>query len=197
MSPMDRRTFLKAAGAIGLASLIPISPAAAAPAVRGRTPIKHIIVDLQENRSFDHYYGVASFAGQYGVPEGYSQPDGNGGFVTPYHFGGLSTPDVSHTWVDTHSEYDGGAMDGFYTTDGINCMGYYTADDLQFYYSLAATSTLCANYFCSVLGPTYPNRFYSVAGTSGGITTNGIWGYGVFDYPIILDLLEDAHVSWK
>jgi phospholipase C len=131
------------------------------------------------------------------VPAGYSQPDGSGGSVQPYHFDSLSTPDVSHTWVDTHSEYDGGAMDGFYTTDGNNCMGYYTADDLPFYYSLFPTSTLCTNYFCSVLGPTYPNRFYSAAGTSGGITTNGIWGYGVFDYPIILDLLEDAHVSWK
>jgi phospholipase C len=47
------------------------------------------------------------------------------------------------------------------------------------------------------LGPTYPNRFYLVGGTSGGITTNGIYGYGVLDYPIILDLLEDAGVSWK
>ena len=88
-------------------------------------------------------------------------------------------------------------MDGFYTTDGINCMGYYTAGDLPFYYSLHDTSTLCTNYFCSQLGPTWPNRFYTAAGTSGGITTNGVWGYGVFDYPIILDLLEDAHVSWK
>jgi phospholipase C len=46
-------------------------------------------------------------------------------------------------------------------------------------------------------GPTYPNRFYLAAGTSGGITTNGVWGYGVLDYPIILDLLEAAGVSWK
>ena len=53
------------------------------------------------------------------------------------------------------------------------------------------------NYFCSVLGPTYPNRFYLAAGTSGGITTNSVYGYGVFDYPIILDLLEAAGVSWK
>ena len=88
-------------------------------------------------------------------------------------------------------------MDGFYTTDGIDCMGYYTGQELPFYYSLFDDSTLCANYFCSLLGPTWPNRFYLAAGTSGGITTNGVWGYGVFDYPIILDLLEDAGVSWK
>jgi phospholipase C len=87
-------------------------------------------------------------------------------------------------------------MDGFYTTDGINCLGYYTGQDLPFYYSLFGDYTLCANYFCPVMGPTYPNRFYLVAGTSGGITTNGIWGFGVFDYPIILDLLEAAGVTW-
>ena len=51
-----------------------------------------------------------------------------------------------------------------------------------------------------MLGPTWPNRFYLMAGTSGGITTNGLWGYGIFDsssWPIILDLLDDAEVSWK
>jgi len=57
--------------------------------------------------------------------------------------------------------------------------------------------TLCVNFFCSQLGPTWPNRFYLAAGTSGGITNNGVWGYGVFDYPIVLDLLEAAGVTWK
>jgi phospholipase C len=59
-------------------------------------------------------------------------------------------------------------MNGFYTTDGINCLGYYTQQDLPFYYSLFSEFTLCVNYFCPVMGPTYPNRFYLVAGTSGG-----------------------------
>jgi phospholipase C len=47
------------------------------------------------------------------------------------------------------------------------------------------------------MGPTYPNRFYLVAGTAGGVTTNGVYGYGVLDYPIILDLLEAAGITWK
>lgn len=88
-------------------------------------------------------------------------------------------------------------MDGFYTADGIWAMGYYTAAELPFYYSLFDEFTLCGNYFCSLLGPTWPNRFYFAAGTSGGITTNGLWGYGIFDYPIILDLLDAAGVTWK
>ncbi len=198
MSPFDRRTFLKGAGALGLASLVtPVMPGAAATFLKARNPIQHVIVDLQENRSFDHYYGFAPFVDPYGVPAGYTQPDGNGGTIAPYHFTSLTTPDIGHNWSATHAEYDGGAMDGFYTTDGIDCMGYYNAGDLPFYYGLHDSSTLCTNYFCSLLGPTWPNRFYTAAGTSGGITTNGVWGYGVFDYPIILDLLEDAHISWK
>jgi phospholipase C len=197
---IGRRDLLKGAGALGVAGLTaPLFSAAKALAgglPRGN-PIKHVVVDMQENRSFDHYYGFAPFVGGYGVPADYFQPDGHGGVVKPYHFPSLSTPDIGHSWGAMHSEYDGGKMDGFYTTDGINCMGYYTQADLPFYYSLFQSSTLCTNYFSSLMGPTWPNRFYLAAGTSGGITTNGIWGYGVFDYPIILDLLEDAGVSWK
>jgi phospholipase C len=195
---INRRTFLAAAGTLGVAGLATaVAPRLAAAFLKRPNPLKHIVVHLQENRSFDHYYGVAPFAGKYGVPAGYTQPDGAGGRVAPYHFTSLSTPDVGHSWSATHKEWNGGAMDGFYTADGIWAMGYYTAADLPFYYSLHGTSTLCVNYFCSLLGPTWPNRFYTAAGTSGGITTNGVWGYGVFDYPMILDLLDDAHVSWK
>jgi len=156
-----------------------------------------VVVDCQENRSFDHYYGYAPFAGSFGVPPGYAQPDGHSGFVSPCHFASFSTPDIGHSWSAMHAGYDGGAMDGCLTTDGLSCMGYYTQQDLPFYYSLLGDFTLRANYFSPVTGPTSPDRFYLVAGTSGGITTNGIWGYGVFDYPIILDLLEAAGITWK
>jgi phospholipase C len=198
MNRISRRTFLTAAGALGVAATaIAVAPSLVASFLRRRNPLQHIVIHLQENRSFDHYFGFAPFAGQYGVPAGYSQPDGAGGRIAPYHFTSLSTPDIGHSWQDSHGEWNGGAMDAFYTTDGVWSMGYYTDADLPFYYSLHDTSTLCANYFCSLLGPTWPNRFYSAAGTSGGITTNGVWGYGVFDHPMILDLLDDAHVSWK
>jgi phospholipase C len=197
---IGRRTLLKGAAMLGAAGVVaPLMPAPkawAAPSA-GSTPIEHIIISCQENRSFDHYFGFAPFVGGYGVPDGYSQPDGAGGNVAPYHFASLSTPDVPHSWGAMHSEYDGGAMDGFYTTAGINALGYYTDQDLPFYYSLFEDSTLCVNYFCSQLGPTWPNRFYLAAGTSGGITTNGVWGYGVFDYPMILDLLDAFGITWK
>jgi phospholipase C len=208
---IGRRAFLKGVGALGLAGLatplvgcdltggpgIRATPSVR-PAIRsGTTPIKHVIVDVQENRSFDHYFGFAPFVGSYGVPAGYAVPDGHAGLVVPHHLTSRSTTDIGHTWAAMHLTYNSGKMDGFFTTNRADALGYYGAADLPFYYGLFQSSTLCVNYFCSVLGPTYPNRFYLAAGTSGGITTNGVWGYGVFDYPIILDLLEEAGVTWK
>jgi phospholipase C len=205
---ISRRTFLRRAGAAGVTvaggTLWATAPAAARARrpVRVDTPIDHLVIACQENRSFDHYYGYAPQvqAKGFGPPPGYTQPDGHGGSVAPFEFTALSTPDIPHSWTAVHQQWDNGAMDGFYTTDGLNGMGYYTAAELPFYYSLFDNSALCANYFCSLLGPTWPNRFYFAAGTSGGITTNGVWGYGVFDstnYPIILDLLDEAGITWK
>ena len=124
----------------------------------------------------------------------------------PFELTALRSVDPPHGWSDVHAQYNGGKMDGFYrnsalrTGDGNNAIPYYTANELPFYYSLFKNSGLCANYFCSLLGPTWPNRFYLMSGTSGGITTNGLWGYGIFDspsWPIILDLLDEGDVSWK
>jgi phospholipase C len=203
-----RGTFLKKTGAAGIAvaggTLWATAPAAARAkrVTKAQAPIKQLIISCQENRSFDHYYGYAPQvqAKGFGPPRGYAQPNGNGSSVAPFEFTALSTPDIPHSWGAVHRQWDNGAMDGFYTTDGPNGMGYYTAAELPFYYSLFDNSALCANYFCSVLGPTWPNRFYFAAGTSGGITTNGVWGYGAFDstnYPIILDLLDEAGITWK
>ena len=210
----DRRTFLGKTGAAGVAvlggTLWATSPAAARARRSGRatTPIEHLVVSCQENRSFDHYYGYARQvqAKGFGPPRGYTQPDAGGSAHAPFEFTQLSTPDPPHGWSAVHEQYDGGEMDGFYVSsqseigDGDAAIGFYTERELPFYYSLFRNSALCANYFCSLLGPTWPNRFYLMSGTSGGITTNGVWGYGVFDsngWPIILDLLEEASVSWK
>src|SRR6266545_7089716 len=206
-----RRTFVKRTGA-GAAAVLGGSLYATGPAgararrvQKARTPIRHIVISCQENRSFDHYYGYAPQvqAKGYGPPPGYSQPDAAGNPHYPFEFTSLTTADPPHSWNAVHEQWNGGAMDGFYRSsaarigDGDAAIGYYTAQELPFYYSLFEDSALVVNYFCSVLGPTWPNRFYFAAGTSGGITTNGIWGYGIFDYPIILDLLDEAGVTWK
>jgi len=199
---VSRRTVLAGLGAAGVAGLgAPMWHAATGTTTQtssdGVWPVKHVVICAEENRSFDHYFGFAPWAGRHGVPAGYRQPDGSGGWVMPYHFNAPSTPDIPHDWTSMHAEWDGAAMDGFYTTGGINTLGYYTAADLDFYYSLHERFTLCANYFCSLMGPTYPNRLYLMAGTSGGLTDNNLTVPGQLRYPMILDLLEAHGITWK
>ena len=178
------------------ASIRVVSGAAASMMNSSANPINHILIACQENRSFDHYFGYYPRAGKFGVPSNYSQPDGNGGTVTPHHNFFPITGDNSHTWQDIHREWDRGKMDGFYTTNGSNALGYYDGSDLPYYYALADSFTLCGNYFCSLLGPSNPNRFSLMSGTAGGNTTNN-GNRGSFDWPTIVDLLDQHHISWK
>lgn len=159
--------------------------------------IQHILVACQENRTFDTYFGYYPKAGGFGVPSHYSQPDGKGGTVKPHHFTTHITHNINHDWDSIHREWNNGAMNGFYTTDGSDALGYYNGSDLPYYYALADNFTLCGNYFCSILGPTLPNRIALWAGTSGGITIATRIPSGSLDYPTIVDLLEDHKISWK
>src|SRR5215218_4097559 len=207
---ISRRTFIKTTG-VGAVAVLGGSLYATAPAAASArrvekvdTPLRHVIISCSENRSFDHYFGYAPQvqAAGFGPPARYSQPAAAGNPHFPFEFTSLETLDPPHSWNAVHEQWNGGAMDGFYRSsearigDGDAAIGYYTAAELPFYYSLLDDSALVANFFCSLLGPTWPNRFYMAAATSGGITTNGVWGYGVFDYPIILDLLDAAGISW-
>ena len=193
---LTRRTFLKRAGAAGVAvaggTLWATAPAAARARRYGKaqSPLRHIVVSCQENRSFDHYFGYAPQvqATRFGPPPRLHAA-GRGGrrarAVRADRAARASTrrtagaPCTSSTTAArwTASTRTRSARTG----DGDNAIPYYTAKELPFYYSLFGNSGLCANYFCSLLGPTWPNRFYLMSGTSGGITTNGLWGYGIFD----------------
>ena len=114
-----RRDFLKGTGPLGLgaiaAPLLACAPStypgsstpAPSPTSRsGPTPIRHVLVAVQENRSFDHYYGFAPFIDDsYGIPPGYRVADGNGGFVVPHHIPTLASPDISHSWSAMHAGF--------------------------------------------------------------------------------------------
>jgi phospholipase C len=196
-----RRQFLRRAGAIsltGLAAPLLASPLASPAAADTPTesPIKQIIVCCQENHSFDNYFGSYS-----GLPAGYRIPadwenSGHKPFHFPNHTGNESNPD--HEWDATHAAYDDGKMDGFYSNgNGENALGFYDESDLLYYYSLFQQYTLCANYFCGILGPTYPNRMVLYAGTSGGYTDNSAPLDGSFEWPCIISLLQDHNISFK
>lgn len=195
--PISRRGVLKQLGTlVGAGVGLDLGLAQVGRATAAANPINHVLVACQENRTFDEYFGYYPKAGSFGIPAGYSQPDGTGGKVYPYHFQSSSTPDVSHSWQSIHSEWDAGKMDGVYITDGSNAMGYYNGSDLSYYYSLAKSFTLCGNYFCYQLGPTTPNRLALWSGTCGGNTTNNVNG-GQLNWPTIADLLDAHHISWK
>src|SRR5436309_13047221 len=77
---------------------------------------------------------------------------GIGRTVTPHHDFFRGSLDPSHSWQSIHSEWNHGAMNGCYTTDGSTALSYYRGSDLAYYYALAGAFTLCGNYCCFVLG---------------------------------------------
>jgi phospholipase C len=125
--------------------------------------------------------------------------------------------DTDHSWKGQHWAWDNGLNDGFYAEnngstdpgdivpdagsllDGERAMWWYDQTDLPFDYQLANTFAIADNYFCSILGPTGPNRQYLVAATSFGLTDNSIPGnisQNVVDNVVVPDELEQRHVTW-
>jgi phospholipase C len=147
-------------------------------AERTALPIKNIVVIMQENRSFDHYFGRMTQFGHAvdGIPAGYTNPTGTGATAAPAHAPTTCiSPDVPHSWSAIHSEWDNGKMDGFYKNAASNggpgerALYWYDQHDLPFYYWVYSTFAMSDRFFCAVLGPTWPNRDYLYAGTSDGV----------------------------
>jgi phospholipase C len=239
---LTRREVLRAGvaggAALGAATLVTnelIRSALANPPTCGSLhDIEHVVILIQENRSFDHYFGsyrgVAGFADPSAplLNDGsgltvFAQPGYPGGFdgdhLYPFHLdsfhNGECTNDINHSWGPQHTYWDGGAMDGFVrgheavdgSANGPLTMGYYTRADLSFYYALADAFTICDHYFCSVIGPTDPNRLYSMsawldpAGTQGGpiLTTSAtrVERFGTLSWTTMPEQLQARGISWK
>ncbi|MEO8458272.1 MAG: alkaline phosphatase family protein [Chloroflexota bacterium] len=181
------------------------------PALHDKIPVDHVVVLMQENHSFDNYFGqLKKYAPSLDVeaqPDDASNPDPKGGApIAAYHETSLcASSDLNHSWDGTHSEIDGGAMDGFTAANvapndpsGKRAMGYYNETDLPFYYGLFSTFAIGDRYFASVPGPTQPNRFYLYSGTSFGRTVNGLPPSGdEFSQRTIFNELDESGVSWK
>src|SRR5579872_4690044 len=236
MQNFTRRALLKLGGAAALAELsslglqscgvsnvVPFLGSGCAKL----TDIEHVVILTQENRSFDHYFG--SYRGVRGFSDqsaAFQQPDAANtaispvGQLLPFHLDtskidAACTHDISHDWVPQHQSWDNGKMDGFVNSrlpidasDAVLSMGYYTRADLPYYYALADAFTICDNYFCSVIGPTDPNRLYTMAvsldpaGTNGGpilqtIVTNRAAFYGRLTYTTMPEQLQARGISWK
>ena len=142
------------------------------------------------------------------------------GTLLPFHLdtsttNAACTHDITHDWVPQHQSWNTGAMDGFVTSrlsidanDAVLAMGYYNRADIPYYYAVADAFTICDNYFCSVIGPTDPNRLYTMAasldpdGKNGGpvlqtIVTNRSAFYGQLTYTTMPEQLQARGISWK
>jgi phospholipase C len=215
------------AGALAGARLLGAGSAAAEPGERERRAravkrsgtirdIEHIVVIIQENRSFDHYFGTRKDVRGFGDPkvmeaagrpiwyqDTKAHPDG---YVLPFrldarHSRGMCPHDPGHTWSVQHGMWAKGAMDQFARYNGTEAMGYLGREDIPWYYGIADAFTVCDHWFCSSMSSTDPNRYYSITGTididgkhGGPAFFNGGYWYTWETYP---ERLEKAGISWR
>src|SRR5689334_363790 len=149
----------------------------------GIDKIDHVVVLMQENRSYDSYFGPLHHQGQPDSEREPQRPNPNPLGGPPIHPFLTTTPcttaDLNHGWDGTHNEINGGRMDGFtaQNTDpsdptGSRTMSHYDRKTLPFYYGVANEFSIADRYFASVPGPTYPNRLYLLTATSVGYVSN-------------------------
>ena len=188
MDDPQRRAFLRGSAALGAAltaggMLPPLlrSAQAVEPARRhgDLRDVQHIVIFMQENRSFDHYFGSLRGVRGFADPRAATLPDGRpvwfqrraaGGHVLPFHLDVRNTcaqtmHDLNHDWKGSQALWAN--WDAWVREKTPATMGYFTRGDLPFHYALADAFTVCDGYYASLFGPTSPNRMYLFSGTSG------------------------------
>jgi phospholipase C len=221
---MDRRAFLQllSAGAASAAFPSSIARALQIPANNATgtiADVEHVVFLMQENRSFDHYFGMLRGVRGFGDPRAvrlpsgepvWKQPNGNG-YVLPFHpltpessdagLGLTFLEDLAHDWTSTHAAWNEGRYDKWVLNKGPVTMAHLTRSDIPFHYALADAFTVCDAYYCSLLGPTDPNRYHMWTGwvgndgkAGGPAVGNEESGYEWTTYP---ERLQKAGVTWK
>ena len=229
---LTRREALKLAGmaAAGVAAGLPghLTRALEAPPRCGSLrEIEHVVVFIQENRSFDHYFGhyrgVRGFSDPAARPGAFRQPTPPGttnppdGYLLPFRLNRngqtqYCSSDITHDWAPQHQCWNGGRMDGFARVHigedpraGVVTLGYFQREDTPFFYAVADAFTICDGYHCSVIGPTDPNRLYSMSAWLGQdrdplvetLAANRQAYYGRFTWTTMPEQLEARGISWK
>lgn len=212
-TPPRRRAGRLVARALLIAGLLALAnPAAAAHAAprtaappSPTTPIDHFVFLMQENHTFDNYFGTRP--GVDGIPAGTCMPVRRGHAqpcVKPFHLGELGSLDLDHSAEAFRVQYNNGRMDGFVegvSTQGKNgslAMAYYDDRDLPYYWNIADEYVLFDRFFSSSNSGSIRNHMYRVTGSPGATgpaesIPSGGWG----DIPTIFDRLEAAGISWK
>jgi len=180
----SRRHFLGLGAATLAGAMLPenLRQALAIPAHRETGTImdvKHVVILMQENRAFDHYFGSLRGVRGYGDPRAeiqadgssvFAQKDGNGRAIWPFLFDTVHTSaaclkSLDHSWKGTQAAWN--EWDSWVPHKTPMTMGYFTRKEIPYYYALADAFTICDAYHASLFGPTNPNRLYFFTGTSG------------------------------
>jgi phospholipase C len=217
----DRRRFVKMLGAGALASAFPqtIKRALAIPAhhrAGSIEDVEHIVILMQENRSFDHYFGTLRGVRGFGDPRAAKLPSGapvwnqpdpeTGSPVLPFRpnvpdMGLAFLEDTAHNWHDTIGAWNQGKYDQWIANKGTTTMAHLNRKDIPFHFALADAFTICDAYHCSFMGATDPNRYHMWTGwigndgkNGGPVLDNSEAGYDWSTYP---ERLQKAGISWK
>jgi phospholipase C len=178
--------------------------------------VKHVVILMQENRSFDHYFGTLRGVRGFGDKQALAYPNGTSifqqpdpartdlGYLLPYNLTDQTDGDLDHGWDGDHEARSGGLWNNWVPAKTEETMGYFTRNEIPFQYAVADAFTICDGYHQAIMAPTSPNRMYFWTGTSSGWTSNpddytvdfgsGAGTAEVTTYP---ELLQKAGVSWQ
>jgi phospholipase C len=178
--------------------------------------LKHVVILMQENRSFDHYFGTLSGVRGFGDKQILAYQNGTSifqqpdpartdlGYLLPYNLTDQVDGDLDHSWEGDHEARNGGAWNQWVPAKTEETMGYFTRNEIPFQYAVADAFTICDGYHQAIMAPTSPNRMYFWTGTSSGWTSNPNdyeVDFGpdaetpeVTTYP---ELLQAAGVGWR
>jgi phospholipase C len=191
MPSVDRRRFLQLAGGAAALAVTPTSIARAASIPASRRfgsieDVEHVVILIQENRSFDHYFGTMRGVRGFGDPHPVTLPSGKSVWhqsdgtrdILPFRpdlddLGLAFIQDLDHGWDGGHAAFNGGNYDRWVPTKSSTTMAHLQRSDMPFHYALADAFTLCDAYYCSMLGPTDPNRYYAWTGWVGNDGSGG------------------------
>ena len=196
------------AAVIGLALVGASSAKASEPeqAPKPKTPIEHFVVLMQENHSFDNYFGT--YPGADGIPPGTCMPlnpaDPTQGCVEPFHIGDneVESADLDHSAATHRLQFNDGRMDGFIyalglrNQDGRLAVGYYDDRDIPLYWNIADQYVLFDRFFSSAAAGSLINHMFWVAGAPGD-GGDRFLPEGMGDLPTIFDRLQEQGISWK
>ncbi|HXB72439.1 MAG TPA: alkaline phosphatase family protein [Candidatus Acidoferrales bacterium] len=173
------------------------TPPPAAPP--GLEKIQHFVFIMQENRSFDHYFGT--YPGAEGLPPGVCVRNPAGGpCVAPSHDTQLVNQGGAHNWANALNCIDGGLMDGFIagsTQKPGDVMGWHDYRELSNYWNYASLYVLQDRLFESITSYSLPAHLYMLAAQSGGYIGTGQPQPLSYAFAEITQLLGGGKIDWR